>query len=129
MAVNTDYTTNVSAHAEPGTNFANGRFTLTASSITATDYIVQQLGFVPRKIVVENVTDRIRVEWHEGMTADTCIKTAANGTRTLETTNKGLAVCRSDGTADAGGSYFSISQNATLAVIAASKVINWYAQR
>ena len=129
MAVNTDYTSNVSAHVEPGTNFANGRFTLSAASITAADYVVQQIGFVPRYIRVENVTDRISVEWHEGMTADTCVKIAANGTRTLETTNKGLAVCRSDGTADAAGSYFSISQNATLAVIAASKVINWYAQR
>lgn len=129
MAVNTDYTQNVSAHAEPDTALANGRFTLSSASITAADYVVQQVGFTPRYIRVENVTDRISIEWHEGMTADTCVKIAANGTRTLETTNLGLTICRSDGTADTGGSYFKISQNATLAVIAASKVINWMALR
>lgn len=127
MAVNTSYTTNNAASVGKPMQMAKGRFTLSADAITAADYIVLQCGFVPTYIKVENVTDRISTEWYEGMAADTCIKQAAAGTRTLETTNKGLAVCRSDGTADSSGTYFSISQNATLAVIAASKVINWIA--
>jgi hypothetical protein len=127
MAVNTTYTqSNGPSNAKP-MQMAAGRITFGADSITAADYVVQQLGFTPRYIKVENVTDRISAEWYEGMTADTCIKTAANGTKTLETTNKGLAVCDSAGTASSTGSYFSISQNATLAVIAASKVLNWVA--
>lgn len=127
MAVNSTYTQSNGPSNEPTRNFATGRITFDATAITAADYVVQQLGFVPRYIKVENVTDRISVEWYQGMAADTCVKTAAAGTKTLETTNKGLAVCRSDGTQDSAGTYFSISQNATLAVIAASKVLNWVA--
>ncbi len=127
MAVNATYTQSNGPSNEAVKNIASGRITFDATAITAADYVVQQLGFVPRYIKVENVTDRISAEWYEGMAADTCIKTAAAGTKTLETTNKGLAVCRSDGTADSTGRHFSISQNATLAVIAASKVLNWVA--
>lgn len=104
-----------------------GRKVFDATSITAADYVVIQVGFTPRYIRFENVTDRIATEWFEGMADDTCIKTAAAGTRTLETTNKGLTVCDSDGTANASGRYFKVSQNATLAVIAASKVTTWMA--
>ena len=46
------------------------------------------------------------------MTANTCMKTAAAGTRTLETTNGGITV-------DEKG--FRVLQNATLAAILASK--------
>ena len=42
------------------------------------------LGFTPRFVRVENQTDRILLEWYEGMTADHAIKTVA-GTRTAET--------------------------------------------
>lgn len=127
MAVNSTYTQSAGPNVPKPLQVASGRITFDATAITAADYVVQQLGFTPKMIYVENVTDRISVQWHEGMTQDTCIKQAAAGTRTIETTNKGLAVCRSDGTQDANGTYFSISQNATLAVIAASKVLNWYA--
>jgi hypothetical protein len=127
MAINVTYAQSNGPSNEPVKNIATGRVTFDGTAITAADYIVQQLGFVPRYIKVENVTDRISVEWYEGMAADTCVKTAAAGTKTLETTNKGLTVCGSDGTADTAGRYFKISQNATLAVIAASKVLNWVA--
>ena len=127
MAVNSTYTQSNGPSNDTPRNFASGRITFGADAITAADYVVQTLGFTPRYIKVENVTDRISVEWYEGMAQDTCIKTAAAGTKTLETTNKGLAVCRSDGTQDSSGRCFSISQNATLAVIAASKVLNWIA--
>lgn len=127
MAVNSTYTQSNGPTNDKPTNFASGRITFGADAITAADYVVQTLGFTPRYIKVENVTDRISAEWYEGMAQDTCVKTAAAGTKTLETTNKGLAVCRSDGTQDTAGRCFSISQNATLAVIAASKVLNWVA--
>lgn len=127
MAVNSTYTQNKASQAADAPHMASGRITFGADAITAGDYVVQALGFTPRYIRVENVTDRIAVEWFEGMADDTCVKTAAAGTKTLETTNKGLTVCDSDGTANASGRSFKISQNATLAVIAASKVLNWVA--
>jgi hypothetical protein len=127
MAINSTYTQSNGPDAAQPPKAATGRITFGADSITAADYVVQTCGFVPRYIKVENVTDRISVEWYEGMAADTCVKTAAAGTKTLETTNKGLTVCDSDGTANTAGRSFKISQNATLAVIAASKVLNWVA--
>lgn len=127
MAINTTYTQNNASQAGDAPANAVGRITFDGTAITAADYVVQSLGFTPRYIKVENVTDRISVEWYEGMAADTCIKTAAAGTKTLETTNKGLTVCDTDGTANTTGRAFKISQNATLAVIAASKVLSWIA--
>jgi hypothetical protein len=126
MANNSTFTQTSLDAAKP-LNVASGCITLDATAITAADYLVQTLGFVPKYIKVENVTDRISAEWYLGMAADTCVKTAAAGTKTLETTNKGLTVCDSDGTANTAGRSFKISQNATLAVIAASKVLNWIA--
>lgn len=127
MAINTTYTQSNASQKEAAPAFAAGRITYGADSITAADFTLQTTGFTPRYIKVENVTDRISTEWYEGMAADTCIKTAANGTKTIETTNQGLTVCDSDGTANTAGRSFKISQNATLAVIAASKVLNWVA--
>lgn len=127
MAINSTYTQANGPDAAQPPKFASGRIEFDATAITAADYVVQSVGFTPRYIRVENVTDRIAVEWFEGMDADTCVKTAAAGTRTLETTNKGLTVCDSDGTANTAGRSFKISQNATLAVIAASKDLNWVA--
>jgi len=43
------------------------------------------LGFDPRYIRVENETDRILFEWYEGVASAKGVKTAAAGTRTLET--------------------------------------------
>jgi hypothetical protein len=42
-------------------------------------------GFRPRYVRVDNVTDRIKLEWYEGMNAAHAVKTAAAGTVTLET--------------------------------------------
>lgn len=105
-----------------------GRVVFDATAIVAADYVVVPLGFTPKHIAWENVTDRIKVEWYEGMAADTCIKTAAAGTRTLETANLGLTVCDSDGTANTAGRYFKVAQNATLAAILASKTCTWIAR-
>ena len=70
-------------------------------------------------MVWENATDRTRIEWFEGMAANTCIKTIAAGTRTLETANGGITV-------DERG--FRVLQNATLAAILASKTCYWQAR-
>lgn len=113
MATNTDYTL-ASSNSQGIVNKQHGYVTMPATAITAADSVVFTTGFRPRKVVVENVTDRIRIEWYEGMADNTCIKTAAAGTRTLETTNGGITV-------SANG--FSVLQNATLAVVVASKVL------
>lgn len=109
-------------------NLKVGRIVLDATAITAADSLLVECGFTPKYIAFENVTDRIRVEWYEGMAANTCIKTAAAGTRTLETTNGGITICDSSGVANTSGRCFSVLQNATLAVIAASKVLTFRAQ-
>lgn len=106
-----------------------GRDVFDATAITAADSVVVPLGFTPKYICWENVTDRVKGEWYEGMAANSCIKTIANGTRTLEVTggNGGITVCDADGTANVNGRYFAVLQNATLALILASKTCNYIA--
>jgi hypothetical protein len=104
-----------------------GRIVFDATAITAADSTLVNLGFTPKYVCWENVTDRVKIEWYEGMAANTSIKTAAAGTRTLETSNGGITVCDSDGVANTTGKSFSVLQNATLAAILASKVCTWAA--
>ena len=128
MALNTAGQTRTGNAAPSGqAQFKTGRIVLDATSITAADYLLVECGFTPKYVQFVNVTDRIGVEWYEGMAADTCVKTAAAGTRTLETTNKGVTVCDVEGDAATDGRCFKVSQNATLAVIAASKTLTWVA--
>jgi hypothetical protein len=111
MAENTTFTLTKYAGNDGA---VTGKVVFDATAITAADYIEIDLGFAPRYVSFQNVTDRIGAEFYQGMDADSCIKTAAAGTRTLEVTggNKGI-------TLTARG--FRVAQNATLAVIAASK--------
>lgn len=130
MAINTagqTITGNGSPYDAPKTKV--GRIVFDATAITAADSIVITLGFTPKYITFENVTDRVKGEWYEGMAANSCIKSVAAGTRTLEITsgNGGITVCDSDGTANTGGRCFAVLQNATLALILASKTCNWMA--
>lgn len=111
MAENTTRTVTLNASQGNG-QIAVGKVVYDATAITAADYSEFDIGFEPKYVEFVNATDRISVEFYEGMTADTCIKTAAAGTRTLETTNQGITVTKTG---------FRVSQNATLAVIAASK--------
>lgn len=127
MAINTAYTANNESQGESFIQAAAGRITYPATTIVAADYTVINTGFTPRYVQWCDVTSRVQIEWFEGMAADTCIKTAANGTRTIETTNLGITICDSDGTANTEGRAFKVSQNATLAAIIASEVINWRA--
>lgn len=127
MANNTAYTANNASQATDAPLAAAGRITYPATSIVAADYTVVEVGFTPRYVQWCDVTSRVQIEWFEGMAANTCIKTAANGTRTIETTNGGITICDSDGTANAAGRSFKVLQNATLVAILASEVINWRA--
>jgi len=56
---------------------------------------VVKLGFLPRFVQLVDVTNRITYEWYEGMAADSAVKTIADGTRSLETTN-GITVSALD---------------------------------
>lgn len=77
------------------------------------------IGFIPRMFRIHNVTDRISYEWYTGMTNPGAVKTAAAGTRTLETTEGptiGTVAAGTDGT---------VSVPAT--IILASKTFVWEA--
>lgn len=91
---------------------AVGKVVYPATAIVAADFSEFDVGFVPRRVLFVNITDRVSIEWFEGMANNTCLKTAAAGTRTLEVANGGI-------TPTARG--FQVSQNATLAAILASK--------
>lgn len=131
MATNTAGQT-LSGNSAPidAPNIKVGRDSFDGTAIVTTDYVQVEVGFTPKYIVWENVTSCIKGEWYEGMAANSCIKTVAAGTRTLEVTggNGGITVCDSDGTANANGRYFKVLQNATLALVLANKVCNWKAE-
>ena len=88
--------------------------TYNATAIVATDHTRITCGFKPRKIKVTNLTDRVTIEWYQGMAANTWLRTAAAGTVTLDTTANALLI---------GDRFFDVLQNATLGVILASKVV------
>ena len=50
MAVNSTYTQSAGPNVPKPLQFSSGRVTFGADSITAADYIVQQLGFTPKMI-------------------------------------------------------------------------------
>jgi hypothetical protein len=114
--------------------FAEGSVVFDATAITAADYWQVNVGFIPKYFVFINDTDRTKIEWRDGMATDSCIKTAAAGTVTLEVTggNKGVVVgtgaltSAPSGTIPGAGQV-QVSQNATLAAILASKTCRWTA--
>lgn len=112
MARNTTGVTTTYTASQGTPTQAVGKFVFDGTALTAADYVQIDVGFKPKYVKFLNATDRIGVEFFEGMADDTCIKTAAAGTVTLETTNKGITPVQSG---------FQVSQNATLAVCAASK--------
>lgn len=119
MADNTAGQTITRGVDQPGSQFATGKIAYDATEIVATDYTRVLVGFRPRYIKWTNLTDRISVEWQEGFGSAECLKTAAAGTRTLDTTAAAVVV-------DDKG--FRILQNATLAAILASKTCYWEAR-
>lgn len=137
MAINTAGQTRTPAseiYADGFPKYAAGSVVFDATAITAADYISISVGFVPKYIVWSNDTDRVMVEWRDGMAQDSCIKTVAAGTRTLEVTggNHGFVIGSSSNTNSvagvvAGAGVVQLSQNATLAAILASKTCRWQA--
>ena len=134
MAINTAGQTSAQTFSDGIVKYASGSVTFDATAIVATDYVTISCGFIPRLIRWENETDRTLVEWQDGRAQDSCLKTAAAGTRTLEVTgaNRGIIV-GTVGLASAnsgvvpGTGQFQVSQNATLGAILASKVCRWVA--
>lgn len=121
MAQNTAGQTLTYNPSQGSAAFANGLDVTDATAITTTDYIEINVGFKPKYVKWENVTDRVCGEFYEGMAANSCIKTAAAGTRTLEVTggNGGITLTQTG---------FRVLQNATLALVLASKTCAWRAQ-
>lgn len=122
MANNIAFTTNLASPDDHPPHNTVGRITFPATAIVALDHVTVTVGFTPRYVQWSNVTSRVQIEWFEGMAAETCVKTAAAGTRTLETTNRGITICDADGTPNPLGRSFKVSQNATLAAILASEI-------
>lgn len=137
MAINTAGQTLTPASAIYSDGFAKyaaGSVVFDATAITAADYWQVNVGFVPKYFVFSNDTDRVMIEWRDGMAQDSCIKTVAAGTRTLEVTggNHGIVVGTTSNTFSGSGSVagagqVQVSQNATLAAILASKTCRWQA--
>jgi hypothetical protein len=119
MADNSTFTETNTA-ADGVTRRKTGKVVFDATAIVAADSARVVCGFKPRHVIWWNATDRIRLEWIDGMADDSCLKTAANGTQTLEVTggNGGITV-------DSRG--FRVKQNATLAGVLASKTCQFVA--
>lgn len=75
-------TTNTQSTVDGVPNHAVGRVVSDGGVAETQTFTV---GFTPRVVRWHNLTDRISDEWFEGMAADSALETAANGTRTLET--------------------------------------------
>jgi hypothetical protein len=121
MAQNTAGQTLTYNPSQGSAAFANGKVVFDATGITAADYVEINVGFKPKYVNWVNLTDRVSGEFYEGMADDSCLKTVAAGTRTLEITsgNGGITLTQTG---------FRVLQNATLALILASKTCVWQAR-
>lgn len=109
MALSTNTQTNSNGVA----NRAVGKIVTDAA---AAAIATLNLGFVPRKFLFVNLTDRITDEWFEGMAAASSLHTVAAGTVTLETVN-GITI---DATAK--------TVTLTAVTMVASKTFYWVAE-
>lgn len=122
----TEFLTASEAQAEDAPRFASGKGTMHSTTVDTADYVIIEVGFTPRHIRWYNTTG-IYLEWFKGMADDSALKRVAAGDATLETSNKGITICDSDGTANANGRYFKVSGNTTLIAVTASDVFYWNA--
>ena len=113
MAYNTVATLTQAPTSVP-LQIVEGTVVFDGTAITTTDYFRIPCGFKPKYISFVNLTDRVGIEWYEGLTASQSLLTVAAGTRTLDTTASQVVI-------DDRG--FSILQDGTLGVIKASKTI------
>lgn len=100
------------------TESIQGRYVYDTTVPVVTDYTEVIIGFEPDSIVWKNLTDGSIYEWDRGMAQDSAYKTTAAGARTLLTAG-GFTI--------PGNRTFRLSQNATTAAIAASKVCSYKA--
>jgi len=81
-------TTNTQSNTMGIPNRAQGVVITDSGAAAATTFTV---GFLPRYICWVEATDRITLEWYDGMAAavaaGACIRTVAVGSRTLDTSN------------------------------------------
>lgn len=115
MAENTAGQTRHRSDPTRHTQITTGSVAYDDTTIVAGDYTEVQVGYRARHVVWSNATDRIQLEWFEGMADDSCIKTAADGVRTLVTSG-GITV--TDGAV-------RVSQNATTGGIKANTDCYW----
>lgn len=109
-------TTNTQSNAGGVVNYAQGQVVTDAGAAADTPITV---GFVPRYIKWVDRTNRIMLEWWEGMAVNSAIRTVAAGTRTLDVSS-GIAL----GTSALGtAGTFTIKA----ADIAASAAFSWTA--
>lgn len=111
MADNTAGQARTKTDKQDSQSSAQGKVVYDATAIVAADTTRVETGFKPSQVRWINVTDRVQIEWFEGMAAGSCLKTGADGVRALDAAN-GITV-------DERG--FRVSQNATLAAVLASK--------
>ncbi len=69
-----------------GGGIANGD--AVANMVIAAGVMTIELGFIPKKFEIVNVTDRLTQKWFEGMNTGDFIETVAAGDQTLETDDK-----------------------------------------
>lgn len=117
MADNTAGQTRTPA-LDPGTpGTAVGKIVLDATALTAGDDLFINCGFKPRYVKVRN-SNGVTVEFYEGMAEASAFKLDAAGVATLS----GAAGIKTDPRG------FRVSQNATLAAVAASTTLYYLAQ-
>jgi hypothetical protein len=61
-----------------------GQGIVVVDGVAPTQPVPFNCGFVPRYVRWENATDRIMLEWFDGMAQNSAIRTVAAGTRTLD---------------------------------------------
>lgn len=110
-------TTNTQSNSMGVVNHASGYVVTDAGAAADTTF---QLGFLPRVVRFVNLTDRISLEWAEGMAANSALRTVAAGTRTLDVSS-GITVNNSPSTG------VSNSFMIKTADMIASKVFYWEA--
>lgn len=90
-----------------------------ASGTVAAEDVI--LGFKPRYVKVFSLTERVALEWYEGMTAGHALKTVAAGTRTHITS---LGITIKD---DSDGQGFTIGADTALRPNTQAFTLQWEA--
>ena len=94
-------TTNTQYNSESIVNHSSGTVITDAGAAVDTTFVV---GFLPRIVRWVNQTGRITMEWATDMAANSCIRTVAAGTRTLDV-GSGITVTAQSGTLTNANSF------------------------